>query len=144
MNQVIADCRAGGVAVTSLMSGFAGFGLALAVVGVFAVMAYTVAQRTHEIGIRVALGAQRGDVLRTIVKKGIVLATSGVGIGLALATPLMWMRAPGNPEEVIPVTRQIAIFLVATFLIGFAALLASYIPARRATRVDPILALRHE
>ena len=92
MNQVIADYRAGGVMVSTMMGTFAGLAVALALVGVFGVMAYTVAQRTHEIGIRTALGAQKSDVLRMVVKKGGVLGAFGVGIGLALATPLMWLN----------------------------------------------------
>ena len=92
MNQVIADYRAGGVMVSTMMGTFAGLAVALALVGVFGVMAYTVAQRTHEIGIRTALGAQKSDVLRMVVKKGGVLGAFGVGIGLALAAPLMWLN----------------------------------------------------
>jgi putative ABC transport system permease protein len=107
-------------------------------------MAYTVAQRTNEIGIRMALGAKRRDVLRMVVSKGVVLGTVGVGIGLALAAPLMWLRLGEADEELLPFNQRIAVFLAAAFLIGLAALLASYIPARRATKVDPIVSLRHE
>ncbi|MGB2898570.1 MAG: ABC transporter permease [Candidatus Acidiferrum sp.] len=144
MNQVIADIRGGGVTVCTMMGTFAGLALGMAVVGVFGVMAYTVAQRTNEIGIRMALGAKRRDVLRMVVSKGVVLGTVGVGIGLALATPLMWLRLGEADEELLPFNQRIAVFLAAAFLIGLAALLASYIPARRATKVDPIVALRHE
>jgi putative ABC transport system permease protein len=144
MNQVVADYRAGGVVMSSLMGVFAGLGMALAIVGVFGVMAYTVARRTHEIGIRMALGAQRKDVLRMVTRKGIVLGAFGVGIGLALGAPLMWLWPIGNEQSYSSVNQRIAVFLAAAFLIGLAALLASYIPARRATKVDPIVALRHE
>jgi putative ABC transport system permease protein len=144
MNQVIADYRAGGITVCTMMGTFAGLALGLAAVGVFAVMAYTVAQRTNEIGIRMALGAKRSDVLRMVVWKGVVLGTVGVGIGLALAVPLMWLRPGSAEEELLPFHQRIAVFLAAAFLIGLAALLASYFPARRATQVDPIVALRHE
>lgn len=144
MNQVIADYGAGGVTVCTMMGTFAGLALGMAVVGVFAVVAYTVAQRTNEIGIRIALGAERRNVLRMIVGKGVVLGTVGIGIGLALAAPLMWLRPGSAEEELMPFNQRIAVFLAAAFLIGLAALLASYLPARRATKVDPIVALRHE
>ncbi len=144
MNQIVADYWAGGVTVCTMMGTFAGLALGMAVVGVFGVVAYTVAQRTNEIGIRMTLGAERRDVLRMVVSKGAVLGTVGVGIGLALATPLMWLQPGEADEELLPFHQRIAVFLAAAFLIGLAALLASYIPARRATKVDPIVALRHE
>ena len=144
MNQVVADYRAGGVVMSSLMGVFAGLGIALAIVGVFGVMAYAVARRTHEIGIRMALGAQRKDVLRMVTRKGIVLGAFGVGIGLALGAPLMWLLLPPDDQTAMPFNQHIAVFLSAAFLMGLAALLASYLPARRATKVDPIVALRHE
>ena len=144
MNQVVADYAAGGVVMGSLMGVFAGLGMALAIVGVFGVMAYTVARRTHEIGIRMALGAKRSDVLRMVLRKGIVLGAFGVGIGLALGAPLMWLLLPPEDQTAIPFNQHIAVFLAAAFLMGLAALLASYIPARRATKVDPIVALRCE
>ena len=143
MNQVIADYRAGGVMVSTMMGTFAGLAVALALVGVFGVMAYTVAQRTHEIGIRTALGAQKSDVLRMVVKKGGVLGAFGVGIGLALAAPLMWLNMIPE-QEGMPFDQRAPVLLAAAFLISLAALLASYIPARRATKVDPVVALRCE
>jgi putative ABC transport system permease protein len=143
MNQVIADYRAGGVTVSTMMGTFAGLALGLAVVGVFGVMAYTVAQRTNEIGIRMALGARRSDVLRMVVRKGMVLGAFGIGIGLALGAPLMWLQQ-ADEEVVMPFDQCVPVYLAAAFLIGLAALLASYIPARRATKVDPIVALRCE
>jgi len=91
-----------------------------------------------------ALGAQRKDVLRMVTRKGIVLGAFGVGIGLALATPLMWLWPIGTEQWYSSINQRIAVFLAAAFLIGLAALLASYIPARRATKVDPIVALRYE
>ncbi len=144
MNQVIADYGAGGVTVCTMMGTFAGLALGMAVVGVFGVVAYTVTQRTNEIGIRMALGAKKGDVLRMVVGNGVVLGTVGVGIGLALAAPLMWLRPGSADEELMPLNLRISVLLAAAFLIGLAALLASYIPARRATKVDPIVALRYE
>jgi predicted permease len=144
MNHVIADSSAGGRMMNILMGTFAGLGLALAAVGVFGVTSYTVAQRTHEIGIRMALGAQKSDVLRMVVKKGMVLGAFGIGIGLALAVPLVWLKLGLVNDELLPFDQRGPVFLAAVFLIWLAALLGSYIPARRATKVDPMVALRCE
>ena len=144
MNQVMAQSGAAMRVANILIGTFAGLGLALAAVGVFAVMAYAVAQRTHEIGIRMALGARRSDVLRMVVKKGLVLGAVGIGIGLALAAPLVWLKLGLVNDDLLPFDQRGPVFLAAVFVIWLAALLASYVPARRATKVDPILALRHE
>jgi putative ABC transport system permease protein len=126
------------------MGTFATLGLALAAVGVFGMMAHTVAQRIHEIGIRMALGARRSDVVRMVVKKGMVLGAVGIGSGLTLAAPLVWLKLGLVNDDLLPFDQRGPVFLAAVFLIWVAALLASYVPARRATKVDPILALRHE
>lgn len=142
MEQVIDYGRAGGVVVLTLLGSFAGLALAMAVVGVFALMAYTVAQRTHEIGIRMALGAQRQDVLKMIARKGFVLGATGVGIGLVLAAPLVFLptgMAPGMPFD-----QRAGVVLAVGVLLWLVSLLASYTPARRATRIDPTVALRCE
>lgn len=142
MEQVIAYGRAAGVIVVTLLGSFAGVALAMAVVGVFGLMAYTVAQRTHEIGIRMALGAQRNNVLRMVVRKGVALGAMGVGIGLALAAPLVLLPtglAPGMPFD-----QRASVVLAAGVLLWLVALLASYTPARRATKIDPTVALRCE
>jgi predicted permease len=144
MNQIIADYKRNMFTVIETISFLAGFGLVLAMMGVFGVIAYAVARRTQEIGIRMAIGAQGSDVVRMVVKKGLVLSVIGVATGLVLGIPLLWLRLSGDEAEVIPFNQRISIFLTGALLIGFAALLASYIPARRATRVDPIVALRHE
>jgi putative ABC transport system permease protein len=144
MNQVIAESGANGRMVNSLMGTFAGLGLALAAVGVFGVTSYTVAQRTQEIGIRMTLGAKRSDVLKMVVRKGMVLGALGVGIGLLLAVPLVWLKLGLVYDELLPFNQRGPVFLFAVFVIWFAALLASYIPARRATKVDPMVALRYE
>jgi putative ABC transport system permease protein len=143
MNQVIADYETGGVTASTMMGIFAGLALGLAVVGVFGVMAYTVAQRTNEIGIRMALGAKRSDVLRMVVRKGVVLGTVGVGIGLALGALLMSLQQASD-GVVMPFDQRAPVYLAAAFLILLTVLLATYIPARRATKGDPIVALRYE
>jgi putative ABC transport system permease protein len=144
LNQVIAQAGAAMRVVNILMGTFATLGLALAAVGVFGVMAHTVAQRFHEIGIRMALGARRSDVLRMVVKKGMVLGAVGIGSGLVLAAPLVWLKLGLVNDDLLPFDQRGPVFLLAVFLIWLAALLASYIPARRATKLDPIVALRHE
>jgi putative ABC transport system permease protein len=144
MNEVMAQSGANMRISNILVGTFAGLGLALATVGVFGVIAYTVAQRTHEIGIRMALGARRSDVLRMVVKKGMVLGVIGVGSGLALAVPMVWLKLGMVNDDLLPFDQRGPVFLAAVFIIYLAALLASYIPARRATRADPAIALRHE
>src|SRR5688500_7334920 len=128
--------------ITMILLGiFAGAALVLAAIGIYGVIAYTVTQRTQEIGIRVALGAQRADVLRMIVRSAVVLAVVGVMIGAAGAvflTRLMRDLLFGVEPFDLTTFGSVALLLTAV------ALLASYIPGRRATRVDPIIALRGE
>jgi putative ABC transport system permease protein len=118
-----------------------GLALALATVGVYGVVAYSVAQRTHEIGVRMAVGAQPGDVVRMVVQEGGRLAVIGVVAGLALAAAaarlirgLLFDVSAADP----------ATFVAAPIVLLAIAIVASYIPARRATRIDPIIALRGE
>jgi ABC-type antimicrobial peptide transport system permease subunit len=122
-----------------LLAVFAGVALLLAVVGIYGVIAYSVAQRTQELGIRRALGAQQGDILRLVLGQGLVLALMGVVAGVAGAfwltrvmTGLLFQVSATDP----------ATFAGIALLFVVVALSASYIPARRATRVDPMAALR--
>ncbi len=128
----------------SLISTFGLLALALAAIGLYGVVAHSVAQRTHEIGIRVALGAGRNDVLRLVVGEGIALGLLGVAVGLVIALPLLPLTRlmPGllyGVRSSDPLT-----YAAIAALLGSVALAASYFPAQRATRVDPVVALRHE
>jgi ABC-type antimicrobial peptide transport system permease subunit len=120
---------------------FSGIALLLATAGIYGVMAYFVTQRTREIGVRIALGAQWRDVLKLILKSGMALVTIGLAIGLAgalaltrLMTTLLFEVSPTDPIT----------FGVVALCVILATLLACYVPARRATRVDPLIALRYE
>jgi putative ABC transport system permease protein len=144
MNQVMAQSGAGMRVANILMGTFAGLGMALAAVGIFAVTAYAVARRTHEIGIRMALGARKSDVLRMVMKKGMVLGAVGIGSGLALAAPLVWLKLGLVNDDLLPFGQRGPVFLAAVLLVCLVAVLATYVPARRATKVDPMVALRHE
>jgi len=125
----------------SLLGAFAAVGLILAAIGIYGIISYTVAQRTSELGIRVALGAQSRDVLLLVLGKGAVLIVTGALLGIAGAygvSRLLISLVPSLP------TRDPLTLLVTTVVLVGVALLACYIPARRATRVDPLIALKSE
>jgi putative ABC transport system permease protein len=125
----------------ALLTLFAGLALGLASIGLYAVLSYVVARRTREIGIRIAIGASRDNVLLLIFRSGLTMAVSGLVLGLGLALllkPLIASELFGvQPLDVLTLS-------LASLLLVMTAMLASYVPANRAMRVDPIVALRHE
>jgi putative ABC transport system permease protein len=141
MEQRVNEAKGGDRLTAFLFGSFAGIALLLAALGIYGVMSFAVAQRTHEIGVRMALGADTARVLRLILREGIILALVGVALGLAgtyfVGRGMQTMLV--NVGKIDPVTfSAVALLLVAS------AILACYLPARRATRVDPMQALRQE
>jgi ABC-type antimicrobial peptide transport system permease subunit len=127
-----------GASIAAIMGGL---GLTLAVIGLYGVVSYAVSRRVHEIGLRMALGASQGDVLRMVLKQGLALAGAGVVLGLAgaaaatrLLTSFLFAVKPGDPLT----------YLGVAVVLAMVAIAASYLPARRATRIDPLAALRQE
>ncbi|MBI3678904.1 MAG: ABC transporter permease, partial [Acidobacteria bacterium] len=141
MEQVIRQAAARDNFNMLLLSIFAAVALLLAAIGIYGLMSYSVEQRAHEIGIRLALGADRADVLRLFVLQGARLAAIGLVLGLGVAFGLT--RLLGRLLFGVGATDPVS-FAAVALLLGAVALLASYIPARRATRVDPVIALRYE
>jgi putative ABC transport system permease protein len=141
MNSLIANSVARQRFSMTLLALFAAFALLLACVGIFSVMSYFITQRTHEIGIRMALGAQTRDVHRMILGRGMTLTLVGIGIGLAASFALT--RVMRGLLFGVTATDPLT-FTGVSLLLACVALLACYIPARRAARVDPMVALRYE
>jgi len=141
MTEVVAVSTAQRRLTMVMLMIFATVALVLASVGIYGVISYSVTQRTQEIGIRMALGAQRADVLRMVVGRAMVLAIAGIGVGavgaFALTRLMTKLLFSVQPED--PIT-----FALVAILLGLVAALASYLPGRRATRVDPVVALRAE
>ncbi|MCU1339936.1 MAG: hypothetical protein JWO19_5517, partial [Bryobacterales bacterium] len=126
---------------TLLFGLFAGLAVCLAMAGVYGVMAYAVSQRSNEIGLRMALGASTGSVLRLVLRQGLVYAALGLALGLVAAiaatrllTSMLFQVRPNDPW----------VYLAVAVLLGVVTLLASYVPARRAAKIDPLTALRQE
>lgn len=141
MDQLLLNSVSGPRLLTALLGTFAVLAVVLAAIGIYGVLAYSVARRTHEIGVRVALGAPRGRILRFILSQGATLALTGVGIGILaslvltrLMSSLLFEISPTDPLT----------FIAVAALLFVVALAACYLPAWRATRVDPMVALRYE
>lgn len=137
MNEVMAD----DLAMANLLGSLSVLGMFLAAVGLYAAVAYLVTRRTHELGIRMALGARRGDVLKLVLAQGLRLSAAGAAVGLvgAFAASRLMSGFIYGVTATDPLS-----YAASTLLAISVALLACYIPARRATKVDPLVALRYE
>jgi ABC-type antimicrobial peptide transport system permease subunit len=139
MNDVIDASLASRRFSANLVGGFAAVALLLVSIGIYGLLAYMVGQRSREIGLRLALGAERTDILKLIVTKGVLLSIIGIVAGLIFSAPAASMMASllygVRPHDPV-------VFFAVPLLLFAVAVLASYIPARRATKVDPIVALR--
>ncbi|OLE73053.1 MAG: hypothetical protein AUI36_00915 [Cyanobacteria bacterium 13_1_40CM_2_61_4] len=141
MPQFLDRILSGPKSIAALATIFGVIALLMAAVGLYGVMSYSVAQRTREVGIRMALGARTGDVVRLVLTEGLILVGAGVGIGLVTATAVS--RLLGSFLYGISPTDAVT-FITIPFVLVLVALVASYVPARRATKVDPMIALRFE
>ena len=140
MNRILSESVALRRLTMLVLTVFSSLALGLALVGIYGVLSYAVSQRTHELGIRIALGAPEREILSSILKYGLSLTLIGVGLGLAASFALTRVMSTllfgVSPTD--PVT-----FVGATLLLILVSLVGCYIPARRATKVDPLVALRH-
>jgi putative ABC transport system permease protein len=141
MSAVIEQQKGGDVLFMRMLGAFAALALVLAAIGVYGLIAYSVAYRTHEIGIRMALGARSSDVMRIVLGQGLKMTLIGCAIGLVLALPL-----PKLFESIFFDLRmhELRLYFIVPAAILLVVMFATYIPARRATRVDPMVALRHQ
>ena len=141
MEQIIFEETSGVRVSATTMGIYAAIALLLATTGVYAVISYSVAQRTHEIGVRVALGAGQGEVLRMVLWQAFRMTGIGLAIGVPVGVLLTRVMSSVlyNVVALDPMT-----FAAFTAVLGCPGLLAAYLPARRATKVDPMVALRHQ
>jgi ABC-type antimicrobial peptide transport system permease subunit len=139
MNDVLDRSLASRRFSANMVGGFAGLAVLLASIGIYGLLAYMVGQRSREIGIRMALGARRGNILRMFLRKGVVLAGVGIVAGVVVSASTASLMA-GLLYGVR--SHDPAVFLIVPLLLIAVAALASYLPARRATKVNPMIALR--
>jgi putative ABC transport system permease protein len=146
MDQMISETRASFMRrfPALLISIFAGVALLLASIGIYGVVSYSVSQQTHYIGVRMALGARPSDILRMVLKQGLMLAMLGLGIGVVAALGLMRVVMKKSALLFEVSSTDLTTFSIVTGTLFVVALLACYLPARRATKVDPLVALRYE
>jgi putative ABC transport system permease protein len=141
MKQVLDHKGRGDRLLGGLGGAFTALALGLAAMGIYGLVSFMVAQRTHEIGLRMALGAQKGRVFRLVIGNGLLLGTVGTALGFLLALPISRILGSAHPDSWV---RGLLVLAMAPALVIVATLLACYLPARRATRVDPMMALRCE
>ena len=141
LDNLVTSSAANQIALARLSAFFAGLALLLACVGLYGVMSYTVAGRTREIGVRMALGAQQGDVVQLVLREGMLL----VGVGLAIGVPLALASSPVLHNFLFGLRSTDPLSLaVVVLLLAVVSVLTAFIPARRAAKIDPMVALRYE
>jgi len=141
MEKLISTSLAGRRLVTNLVGGFCLLAMVLACIGVYGVLSHRAAQRTGEIGVRVALGARSSEIMTMVLSEGVRLVALGVGLGILAGTALGRVLS----SQLFGVSaKDPATYAAVSLLLGCAALMACYVPARRAARVDPVVALRYE
>jgi putative ABC transport system permease protein len=141
MQRVIADSSEGDDLLAELMGAFAAIALLIAAIGIYGVLSYLVNQRTHEMGIRMALGAMPNEVLLLVMRNGMKLVVTGAAIGFLVSLSLPKLIAAGFKDFAFHGAWVIALAPIVVIAVGLAS---CYIPARRAMRVDPMIALRYE
>jgi ABC-type antimicrobial peptide transport system permease subunit len=144
VNELMDSSRADPRLFLSLLGVLSAMALVLAIIGIYGVLAYSVAQRRQELGIRLALGAEKADILRLVVSYGLKLAVIGIAMGLVVSLALSWVMASTLAGLLYKISaRDLTTFVLAPVVFLMISLVASYLPARRATEVDPNEALRN-
>jgi len=141
IRQAVEDSFGSTTLTEDLLEVFAGLALLIASVGLYGLLAFTVAQRTQELGVRLALGASRGNVMGLVLSRAVVLIATGLGVGCIAA----WFAVRVTQSYLFGVkVHDVSTFAVVLLVLGISGLLAAYLPARRASKIDPMQALRAE